>query len=173
VPLSSSTLNDFFTSVFLQAPTRQAGYNHTIPGDSYIRDTMFLAPITLCELNNVMNSLSNTKSIGSDGLNPLIIKENFDLIFNQILYIFNLSFKQRIFPQMLKEAIVVPIFKSGSQLDAGNYRPISILTMFSKLLEKLFYNRLISFVDSHNIAQQPIWFQSKQVYITCTCTCSN
>ena len=76
--------------------------------------------------------------VGSDGLNPIIIKDNFNLISNQVLFIFNLSFAQSVFSKRLKTTIVTRIYKSGSHNDPSNYRPISILTIFSKLLEKFF-----------------------------------
>ena len=98
-----------------------------------------------------MKSLSNFGAVGFDGLNPIIIKDNFDLIINQVLLIFNLSFAQGVFPKLLKTAIVTPIYESGSLINPSNYRPISILTIFSKLLEKLFYNRLLSFINSQNL----------------------
>ena len=47
--------------------------------------------------------------------------------------------------------MVTPIFKSGKSNDPSNYRPISILSIFSKLLEKLFYNRLFNFVTKHHV----------------------
>jgi len=56
-----------------------------------------------------------------------------------------------VFPRLLKNAIITPVYKSGSNDDPGNYRSISILTTFCKILEKLFYNRLISFINTHNI----------------------
>ncbi len=51
----------------------------------------------------------------------------------------------------VKNAIIHSVFKSGNNLDPSNYRPISILTIFSKILEKLFYSRLFSFIDKHHI----------------------
>ena len=92
-----------------------------------------------------MKGLSNSDAAGSDGLNLIIIKDNSDLISNQELCIFKLSFAQSVFPKLLKTAIVTPIYKSGSHNDPSSYRPISILTIFSKLLEKFFYNRLLLF----------------------------
>jgi hypothetical protein len=62
-----------------------------------------------------------------------------------------LSFAQGVFPDLLKNAIVIPIYKGGSHMDPSNYRPISILTLFSKLLEKLFYNRLLCFINNNNV----------------------
>ena len=52
---------------------------------------------------------------------------------------------------MLKIAKVVPVFKSGSTEDMGNYRPISILPCFSKILERVMYNRNFNFLTKHNI----------------------
>ena len=90
-------------------------------------------------------SLSNSQSIGSDGLHPDIIKSNALLISSQLTYIFNLSFTQGIFPKLLKTAIITPIQKSGSLTDPSNYRPISILTTFTKILEKLFFKACLKF----------------------------
>ena len=55
------------------------------------------------------------------------------------------------FPNLLKNSIVVHIHKSDKRDDPNNYRPISILTTFSKVLEKLFYSRFISFINRNNI----------------------
>lgn len=59
--------------------------------------------------------------------------------------IWNASFTSGIFPDRLKIAKVKPFYKKGDNIQ--NYRPISILSGFSKILEKLMYNRLISFVE--------------------------
>jgi hypothetical protein len=95
--------------------------------------------------------MSNSHAVGDDGLNPLLIKQNIDPLAVPLAYIFNLSFSSGIFPKLLKSAIVTPIYKSGVMTEPGNYRPISILTFFSKLLEKLYFNRLTSFVNAHNV----------------------
>jgi hypothetical protein len=107
--------------------------------------------VTYQEVFNCIMNLSNSRSIGADGIAPEIIKANAALLCDKLVHIFNLSFVQGVFPQLLKRAIVVPIYKSGLRTDPSNYRPISVLTVFSKLLEKLFYNRLISFVDVNNL----------------------
>jgi hypothetical protein len=105
---------------------------------------MFLTPVSYQEVFNCIMNLSNSRSIGADCIAPEIIKANAALLCDKLVHIFNLSFVQGIFPQLLKRAIVVPIYKSGLRTDPSNYRPISVLTVFSKLLEKLFYNHLIS-----------------------------
>ena len=55
------------------------------------------------------------------------------------------------FPNKLKSAIVIPIFKKGDSTHAENYRPISILSNISKIFEKVMYKRIYNFLESHNI----------------------
>ena len=66
-------------------------------------------------------------------------------------FIFNVSINQGIFPDLMKITKIRPIFKKDNGYDSSNYRPISILSVFSKFLEKLIYNRLILFINKHNI----------------------
>ena len=65
--------------------------------------------------------------------------------------IFNASIEKGIFPSALKIAKVLPIFKNGNKALLNNYRPVSILSIFSKMLEKIIYDKLISFIQKHNI----------------------
>ena len=65
--------------------------------------------------------------------------------------IFNKSLESGVFPDALKVAKVVPIHKSDDKMFINNYRPISILPIFSKIQEKIVYSRLESFIDKHNI----------------------
>jgi hypothetical protein len=136
--------NNYFTSVFNQAHKLQVGQSHSIPDSYFVLNSLFLAPVTYNEIVSTLANMSNSSSIGTDGLSPLIIKSNSSLIGHQLTFIFNLSFTQGVFPKLLKSSIVIPIFKAGSHSEPGNYRHISILTIFSKLLEKLYYNRLTS-----------------------------
>jgi hypothetical protein len=112
---------------------------------------LFLHPVTSTEVSNTILSLSNSRSVGTDGLAPDVIKANSLHIASQLSHVFNLSLSHGIFPKLLKQAIVVPIYKSGSRKDPSNYRPISVLTLFSRLLEKLYYARLLSFLNKHHI----------------------
>ena len=56
-----------------------------------------------------------------------------------------------VFPSVLKIAKVVPVFKKDSKLDYSNYHPISLLSNIEKILEKLMYKRLYTFLDNKNI----------------------
>ena len=65
-------------------------------------------------------------------------------------YICNLSLQSGIFPNELKVAKVIPIFKAGDVHDVSNYRPVSILPQLSKIIAKLFEKRLRQYINTHN-----------------------
>ena len=67
------------------------------------------------------------------------------------LKIKKISLESGIFPDYMKIANIVPLFKSGDEEQFSNFRPVSILPQFAKILEKVFYNRLISFLKDNNI----------------------
>ena len=71
-----------------------------------------------------------------------IIKKCFGVLCEPLIYLFQLSLENGVFPDDLKIAKVTPIYKAGDNGDISNYRPISVLPCFSKILERLMYNRL-------------------------------
>ena len=72
-------------------------------------------------------------------------------VFEPLRYIFNLSIEKGIFPDQLKIAKVTPLFKKGDNALMDNYRPISVIPYFLKILERIIYNRLYSFFSENNI----------------------
>ena len=107
---------------------------------------MFLDPITEFEVQNEMNNLNSNKSPGYDGLSARTIKQVSKEVSKPLAHIFNLTFTTGIIPEQIKTSLVTPVFKSNEENKFENYRPISVLTCFAKLLEKLMYKRLIKYV---------------------------
>ena len=85
------------------------------------------------------------------GLNMNIVKYIITSIIKPLTHIFNTSFQTGVFPDKFKIAKVIPVFKSGIKEDCSNYRPISLLPQFSKILETLFSSRLSAFIDKNSI----------------------
>ena len=79
------------------------------------------------------------------------IKETINLLAAPLSHICNLSFEHGVFPDKLKIAKILPVFKSNDPSLFSNYWPISILSCLSKVLEKLFYLRLSEFLTKFNI----------------------
>ena len=120
----------------------------------YIKSTntqsIMVDPVDQSEVKRILLSFKNT-SPGWDGIHPKVLKQTSELCMNVITYVMNLSITTGFFPNSLKLAKVVPLFKNGDNKQISNYRPVSILPAFSKLLEKLMYNRLLSFIKKHDI----------------------
>ena len=80
-----------------------------------------------------------------------VIKATYKSFLSPLTHVLNLSIQKGFFPDTMKVAKVVPIYKAGDPMAISNYRPVSILPIFSKLLERLMYNRLISFIDNNKL----------------------
>ena len=114
-------------------------------------DSMYLAPTNEYEILDIIANLKNTPSKGHDDL-PLKLIKNCSLALSPILaYLNNQSFSEGIFPDHLKIAKVIPIYKSDDPSLVSNYRPISVLTHFSKISEKLMYSRLNKYITDNAI----------------------
>ena len=112
--------------------------------------SIFLQPTTLQEIQKLIKSLPNKRSSGHDGINNTVLKEICDQICIPLLYLFNQSLTTGTFPEEMKTAEVVPLYKGNSRYEFENYRPISLLITVSKLLEKIVYHRAYDFLISSN-----------------------
>ena len=80
-----------------------------------------------------------------------MLKRNCNEIVKPLAYIYNLSISTGVVPSSLKLARVIPVFKKGDSTAMGNYRPISLLTCLSKVLEKLIFVRTTKFFNMHDL----------------------
>ena len=97
-----------------------------------------------------MHSLKNS-SAGQDSILASIGKPLIQYYVKPLTRLINFSFGNGLFPDELKIAKVIPIFKIVTKKDTIKYRPISVLTFFSRIFEKTMYNHLISFIDKEDI----------------------
>ena len=107
---------------------------------------IFLSPVNEDEVIRVVRMCANKNYSDNDGITMKIVKHVITSIAKPFTYICNMSFTTGVFPDKMKIAKVVPLYKSGDRHLCNNYRPISLLPQFSKVLEKLFSTRLDSFV---------------------------
>ena len=107
--------------------------------------------------------LDDNKSSGPTDIPIKILKISAPMIVPHLVSIFNSSFKTGIFPDLMKLAKVIPIFKTGSKLLVTNYRPISLLSIFSKILEKIMHNQFYNFLEYNSVIyESQFGFQKKR-----------
>ena len=109
--------------------------------------SFFFVPITGFELLKVINSLDNSSSKGIDGISYYILKAVGPNIVDILTSLFNSSIMSGVFPDDLKCAVIIPLFKKGNKTEKSNYRPISLLSSVSKIFEKTVKSRMLAYLD--------------------------
>jgi len=101
-----------------------------------------LTPASTKEIIETVKSLKSKNSHGYDEIPIKILKVSLPFIILPLIYICNKSLLKGLFPTWLKFSQIIPLWKKGKKSDISNYRPISLLTSFSKIFEKVIFNRL-------------------------------
>ena len=96
-------------------------------------------------------SLSSNKACGPSSISTFLLKTLKGVLSIPLQLLFNCSFSTGLVPDQFKVARVVPIHKKGSSFLVSNYRPISLPSIFNKVIEKLMYNRIISYLEKFSI----------------------
>lgn len=125
-------------------------YIETFPEQLSLQSSFFLSPTSNEEILSVINSLKNNKAGGFDHISSTLVKRISPYIVNVLTYLFNLSLSSGEFPLCLKNAVVIPIFKRGDSSQPDCFRPISLLSVFSKILEKIVKKQLLGFLNKNS-----------------------
>ena len=113
--------------------------------------SFFIGPFTVFDVRRSILNMDVNKSSRSDVPKIKFLKMSVEVIAPIVTKIFNLCIAKGVFPDSLKLAEVIPIFKSGSKSSAINYRPISLLSPFSKIFESHIYSHLIKYLDKYSL----------------------
>ena len=113
--------------------------------------SFFISPTAPYEISDIIDLLKTGKSIGPNSIPLKLLKILSPQISSPLSLIINASFQSGIFPEKMQSAKVIPLFKKGCPMTASNYRPISLLSIFSKITEKLMHKRLYIFLEIHKI----------------------
>ena len=109
-----------------------------------------IKPVVEDEVESIIKTLKDG-SPGWDTISSQVIKTTYQSFILPLTHVVNLSLMTGIFPTELKIARVTPLFKSGDSTLFSNYRPVSVLPLFSKIFERLMYNRLLAFLNEHKV----------------------
>lgn len=173
----AETFNNFYTTVAcklvekLPVGLNKYGRNFV---ESFYRnkhifpDSCSFSLVSESKVLKYINSLGINKATGLDGIPSRFVKDGSLVIVGPLTHIINLSLVQGIVPDDLKSARVVPLFKKNDKLAVGNYSPVSILNIVSKILERVVYDQVESYFKESNLIYD---FQSgfRKGFSTDTC----
>jgi hypothetical protein len=145
--------NDYFVKVgptLAEAiPESNISYEHYMPPPT--PQNFVFANVTQDLILETLAKLKPKNSLGGDNISTKLLKYIISPIAPTLTHLFNLSFKTGYIPDNYKCARVIPIYKDGDRDKFNNYRPISILPAFSKLLEKIATRQMFKYLNKYNI----------------------
>ena len=156
VEKTAAFFNKYFTSVGPNlAKNNNFNRRWLFHGERIMED---IQPFTtdIEEVISLCKEIETYKSSGLEKLSSKICKDAFMALSPQLTYLFNCSLSASVFPDAWKVAKVVPLFKGGNREDVNNYRPVSLLPLPGKLLEKIVHKNMSTFFEANNVlsAQQ-------------------
>jgi len=116
-------------------------------------NSIFIYPVTE-EVISLTKSLKGKPTAGNDEIPENLVKQFMQIIKGPLAHIYNLSLNSGVFPDIWNTAKVKALYKKGDKNDMRNYRLISIIPVFTKLLEILMYNRIMSFLYENKILSE-------------------
>ena len=148
----ANEFNAFFTNIGSKLASKILNASTTF--ESYINkpdSIMKTKQLSINALKDVFFSLKINKGPGYHDISFNVLKKCFSSLCEPLKYLFNLSIEKGIFPDELKIAKVTPIYNADDKSDLSNYRPISVLSCFSKILERIMHNRLYQYLTENKI----------------------
>ena len=115
------------------------------------KSSLFLSATSPWEIKKILNEIPSKYNSGWDDIPSVVVKKSPDNILVALSHIFNLSLNTGIFPNLFKKAKIIPIPKVRNPKTLNQYRPISLLPIFSKILEKIVHKRFYSFLSLNSL----------------------
>ena len=147
-------VNEHFASVgsklASKIPSSQQHYLDFVSKNMSPTPSFFFHPITYDCVKSEILSLPNNKSHGWYSSPTKLLKCWIDIIAPVLSEVFNTSISLGRYPTKLKLSRIGPVFKSDDETDPNNYRPISLLSNFNRIFERLMYTRMMNYVEKHN-----------------------
>lgn len=153
---SLNQINNFFAEVGLnlshQMSSKHLNLNFRRHKQAYSKlSSIGIIETDPHEIGSIIKTLKTESATGVDNIPNIFLRKASPALTIVLAHLCNVCLRQGVFPALLKKAIIHPIYKSGEKTDISNYRPISILTAISKILEKIINNRLLGFLNKYEL----------------------
>ncbi len=154
----ATLFNNYFHSVYSSS--------HNLPNSDQFystNDTPCITSITISEADvyKALSSLDPNKTMGIDNLAPLLLKKCSLALTTPLHHLFTTFISSGLLPSQWRTHLITPIFKSGDRSSIKNYRPISLLPIISKVLERLIYDKIIPHITPQLTSSQFGFLQGK------------
>lgn len=150
----SNIFNNYFSSVgknLASRVPRSSRFFTEYLSPNYNPSSFFFDPVTPEEIEREILLIPKNKTYGLYSCPIRILTDARCVISSPLSIIINISVQKGIFPSKLKKVKVVPVYKNDDETEPGNYRPISLLSIFNRIFEKLMYHRLKSYLGNNDI----------------------
>ena len=156
---TANYINQYFANI---GPNLAANLTETWTYEGITKPASFtLTDFTEQEVLKVLNNIETSKSSGIKDISTSVLKDALTTLPYHMTFILNLSIRTNLFPASWKKANIIPLPKDGDPCDVNNYRPISLLPLPGKILERLVHAQTISYLESNNIlCPKTRWLQS-------------
>lgn len=143
--------NDYFIDTVKPTKNNQVPQISNNQNLKYNPNSIFIKPCIAEDIIQIIRTLRNSKSTGVDGITTKVIKYVGSIISLPLSHIINLCISSGIYPNKLKTSIIKPIFKKEDRENMQFYRPVALIPIFSKIIEKIIYKNFYDFFESYNI----------------------
>ena len=137
--------NHYFTTI--AKDIKAALPESALPVLPYVEKLMFLYEVSNAEVKLIIDQLDNKSSSGDDNVNNLIVNASAPVVIPYLTHLINKSLTHGILPSELTKAKILLFHKDGAKTDESNYRPISLLLIWSKIYERAMYNRVYQYSE--------------------------
>ena len=148
----ATLFNKFFYSVFCTSNLMSS--NNNISVDTSVKQHLVSINISEEDVLEALNSLDPDKSSGIDTIGPRVLKNCAFSLYGPLHHLFVTSLCKHTIPSEWRIHVITPVHKSGDKSLVNNYRPISLLSNTSKILEQLIYNKIIHHISNFLTPQQ-------------------
>ena len=125
--------------------------NNSVPDPVQSHHSLNNITITVSDVDDVLKLLNISKASGSDLINPRLLKAGVTELKASLCKLFNLSLSQSVVPADWKQANVTPVFKNGNAKKVKNFRPISLLSIVSKCMERCVYKYVHNYLQQNGV----------------------
>lgn len=123
----------------------------TPQGPSPVQNLSVFSPVSIARIRKLLEKLDTGKATGSDDIPAVLLRRHADILAPSLTLIINKSLREGSFPKLMKVAKIRPLFKGGDPSEGRNYRPVSLLPVISKILERLVHAQLSTFLSDNGL----------------------